>query len=152
MKFTHVIEGASFEEFKNGVAQLYSALHPNVTTVGGSVSLEVEVPVEKKTRKSKKEATPSEVETEVEEKSVISAAKLKEEVAQAPEENPFGEDEASAPEITFADVNEALKAVNAATDLDTVRAILSDFGVAKVTAVKKADYPKFIAACKKATA
>lgn len=81
---------------------------------------------------------------EVEEKSVISAASLKAEVAQEPAPvDPFAEEEPR--KYTFPEITAALKKVVAAKGMPAAVAICQAFGAEKITAVKEADYPAFMA-------
>lgn len=80
---------------------------------------------------------------EVEEKSVISASAIKQEAVAATQVDPFS-DEVAAPaqeqKLTFELIRDSLHKVNEKHGIDTVRKILADLGVQKVTAIKEADY------------
>jgi len=80
---------------------------------------------------------------EVEEKSVISASAIKQEAVVSAQVDPFSE-EVAAPQpqvLTFELIRDSLHKVNEKHGIDTVRKILADLGVQKVTAIKEADYP-----------
>lgn len=81
---------------------------------------------------------------EVEEKSVISASAIKQEAVAATQVDPFSEEVAAAPlqpqKLTFELIRDSLHKVNEKHGIDTVRKILADLGVQKVTAIKEADY------------
>lgn len=176
MKIVHIIEADSHAQLKTAVAELYLSLYPQQTTPcpmpavpqdsSEEVVEPVAAPVEKKTRKksSAKEKVAQEEQTEVEETSTISAASLRAETkVEAPESaeelaaeeepiNPFEEEPEVVKEApaapTFADVKAALEALNEREGLDAVRNLLSKYGVQRITAIKEADYVKFLADCK----
>lgn len=184
MKFSQLLEASSVEELRRVIAELNALLNPTTIAVRKTeldlapvvpqapeflAKMADEAAQTKAKRSGRKPPVVAPPKEEVEEKSTISAASLKEEIkaekqaAEAKpaedveadpfvEVDPFAESAPEAKKYTFSEINDFFKRVNAKHDMAKVKEILKPFNAERVSAVKEADYPKVVALCQAALA
>lgn len=156
---THVVEGNSFAEFKQGVKDLYdshfgptgtvSVQPPGAPSASGAIAAPAQPAQTAAKRGPKGKAEKEEEKVAPEMKAAIEVCdKILGENEAAPVEiDPFAEE--TAPAVTIESVKEALMKVKTTVSMAAATGLFKKYGADRVSQLKVEDFPAIIADCDK---